>query len=61
MEWSKTKGRWIHFWLPFPRDWVDDETRNMALILFARLMEVDQSVADSEYETYSTAKRIFGV
>ena len=40
---------------------VDDETRNMALILFARLMEVDQSVADSEYETYSTAKRIFGV
>ena len=39
----------------------DDDARNMALILFARLMEVDQSVAESEFDIYSSAKRIFGV
>lgn len=39
----------------------DDETRNLALILFARLMEVDEAVAGSEYELYSRAKAVFGI
>ena len=39
----------------------DDDTKNMALILFARLMEVDAAVAEAEYAIYARAKKIFGV
>ena len=39
----------------------DDEAKIMALILFARLMEVDESIAATEYDVYSRAKAIFGL
>jgi hypothetical protein len=39
----------------------DDDVKKMALILFARLMEVDETIAASEYEVYSRAKALFGL